>query len=547
MNKVVMGLMVDSIRAAIYFDGFLPPAKLPVRYKRVIQAGKRLENYHASYDTGVPPSQSNDLDSSETPLFVQRNPAISGHLNVPDPSFLVPAIIEALAASDAYGSLTRVAPGEADSYCAYHVQKYGGVILTSDSDLLLYDLGRDGSVVWLEDIELQEQVARGPCIFALKYTPNSIEQQMRLHPIGGLVQFGYLASLEPSASTGELLSVFRSLRRATDEFKSDLDTFVGGYLQPPFLLEQMVHMPRVASSKLCHLDTRVSELVVQCNFDHPEVLESLDSLKSTHLVRIFLPVLLDDPARASAWESSAMIRELAYCMLQQKIQPRQLAVVEFKRLQTPPEGSTGKTVSQSNQDPSWLIELVRRIRGGMQTSTQPWAALAIHMDIMWSLSAGKERVGSLGTLQKLANGSINASSWESVHLATQILATMYSCRILQQILQHSVEQAEGELLGCMQDLHEILKPLPPLVDFPTHRALIDSLSRAKEDESFMCLKDLFTSDPHVHQQLAAVWESPRKRKKRRVKGSEEPQAVRRKTFATTTQNPYELLSIEEME
>ena len=131
-----------AFRTAIYFDGYLPASKSDVRLGRVVESSTASNNYFLFTKIGI------GRGSDDRPPFLRRK-----HSRIPIPAFAVPAILEALRSSKRYGHLTHLVPGEADEFCASHVSREGGALLTSDSDLLLYDLGQTGSVVFFNDIE----------------------------------------------------------------------------------------------------------------------------------------------------------------------------------------------------------------------------------------------------------------------------------------------------------------------------------------------------------------------------------------------------------
>ena len=70
-------------------------------------------------------------------------------------AFIVPAILFALKQSR-YARVAKLIPGEADPYCARKAHQQGGLILTTDSDLLLYDLGHQGFVAYLDSVEFPQ-------------------------------------------------------------------------------------------------------------------------------------------------------------------------------------------------------------------------------------------------------------------------------------------------------------------------------------------------------------------------------------------------------
>ena len=89
-----------------------------------------------------------------------RSMTVAAVTRLPKPPFLVPAVIEALRNSQDWAPLIQVVPGEADTYCAQDVRQNGGIVLTSDSDLLVQDLGADGRVSFFWDVEYISSAAR---------------------------------------------------------------------------------------------------------------------------------------------------------------------------------------------------------------------------------------------------------------------------------------------------------------------------------------------------------------------------------------------------
>ncbi|KAK7704850.1 hypothetical protein SLS64_008198 [Diaporthe eres] len=155
-------------RAAIYFDGYLPASKNDVRLGRVVESSTASNKYFLSTKSGI----ARDGDARPSPR--------QAYPRIPVPAFTVPAILEALRTSERYGHLTHLVPGEADSFCADHVNRGGGALLTSDSDLLLYDLGQHGSVVFLSDIELITEESEKPLV--LTYSQHAICERLSLEP-----------------------------------------------------------------------------------------------------------------------------------------------------------------------------------------------------------------------------------------------------------------------------------------------------------------------------------------------------------------------------
>ncbi|KAL8938978.1 MAG: hypothetical protein Q9216_003604 [Gyalolechia sp. 2 TL-2023] len=201
----------------IFFDGALPLHKRPVRISRLESSLKDLTKLHGQYPKGFPTTsllphssqQQHSSGNNPRSLFTPTtNPLTPFHRLLPAPPFLVPAVLDALATSK-YASVASIVPGEADPYCALAARdEGGGVILTSDSDLLVYDTGIHGSsVVFFNSIELfaSETKAGHPnsVLRANIFHPPSISKRLNLP---GLQRLAYEIKSDPSIGLSEALS-----------------------------------------------------------------------------------------------------------------------------------------------------------------------------------------------------------------------------------------------------------------------------------------------------------------------------------------------------
>ncbi|KAG9899600.1 hypothetical protein KCV05_g16514, partial [Aureobasidium melanogenum] len=131
------GLKIKSV----FFDGLLPLSKQNTRLSRLQSYANQLVTFKALNKEDLP-SRMDNVQSSKSDVLTAV--VSSNRLKaLPAPPFLVPAVIEMLLESR-FSALVSVIPGEADAYCADAARKHGGVIFTSDSDLLVHDLGETG-------------------------------------------------------------------------------------------------------------------------------------------------------------------------------------------------------------------------------------------------------------------------------------------------------------------------------------------------------------------------------------------------------------------
>ncbi|CAK7270853.1 hypothetical protein SEPCBS119000_004300 [Sporothrix epigloea] len=532
---------LDELRAqgvtiqALYFDGYLPEAKRPVRLERSYRTSAQLKDVFVFY-------QRDNL-----PAFDVKGPRTGSLL--PAPAFAVPAVLDALRASTVYESLTKVVPGEADTFCAEYARTHNGsTVITSDSDLLVQDLGEDGAVVFFRDIDLPRGgsvAVRSPkSLVVTAYhlaticrrlglsspRDSSKEARKRMHG------FSFELYMDPHLSLSELVERTKkgvAVATAPQEYAE----FVAQYAYPSQL---------VAASKqydLAKLDPRVSELVLQC-LDCKE--SNLDTEKPCSILA-FAPPLLDSCTRACAWEPSAPIRACAYSLLRVVASTRKTGgnIREYSRMAS--LTSRGSELGIIPLDElgaavDAVLVLFQRIREAVADDVEiQWVTLASYQDIQWSKESGKESV-FLEVLRRETPGSglLERVTWNAVHWLAQIQATMYSLRILQQIATFVQKQATTDkaasgkvLLVRLAALVAALSTVTPLPAYPTLQTLRDLPARLRAAGALSLLGDLAELSEPISFKSSSRKNKNKNKKRKRV--DEAP--VR----AQTTANPFALL------
>lgn len=132
---------------------------------------------------------------------------------------LASALREALMKSK-YALVTKMVPGEADPYCARRARRKGGIVFTSDSDMLIYDLGNDGYIVYLTDLDLhavpgsENLWGAHMCIHANEFRPREIAARLKLP---NLTALAYVMKAKPSLEVQQIMnSREKLLPRDTD-------------------------------------------------------------------------------------------------------------------------------------------------------------------------------------------------------------------------------------------------------------------------------------------------------------------------------------------
>ncbi|KIH93949.1 hypothetical protein SPBR_05732 [Sporothrix brasiliensis 5110] len=505
---------------AIYFDGYLPVAKRPVRLERSYRTSAQLKDAFSFY-------QRDNL-----PGFDAKGPRTGSLL--PAPAFAVPAVLDALRASAThYKTVTHVVPGEADAFCAWHARNIEvGTVLTSDSDLLVQDLGPDGEVVLMRDIDLPrgggDEAGAGSAatkttttttkrpLIVLAYRMAAICQRLGLPaPVyehdylannkamcqqlmksgKGLYGFAFELLMDPCLSTSELVGRAKqglAMAQHPDEYAEFVDQYTF-----PEALNMAVQQYNAGG-----LDPRVAEVVFQ------SVLLGGDSqgyrgdalLKPADLPMLFFaPPLVDDCMQANAWEISAPIRVLAFSLLRRLPTAANMGdtwIREYARMASMASRGTALELlpAEGRRRVKALdnfISLLTRIQAFVPASAEnsselQWVTLASYYDIEWSKEHAKPSA-CLDVLQKEtpSSGVLEQVTWTGMHWLAQIQGTLYSLRILQQIVafvkyQQSERAGDDKQLWLrIEALEGMLSTLTPLAKYPTLRTLRDLPARLK--------------------------------------------------------------------
>ncbi|KAJ4323191.1 hypothetical protein N0V84_004454 [Fusarium piperis] len=442
---------------AIYFDGHLPRSKRPVRMERMLKNLNQLKASYSKDPSGFSPAYLSTTKETPPTLFSSAQPLGKPFL---PPSFHVPAIVDALQLCCRYASLVHLVPGEADAYCAQRLAKSGGTVLTSDSDLLVHDLGH-GRVVFLRDIYLDGQ-SRLACA---SFSPAHICEKLKLSPTSKICRLAYERKRSPHLTLPQLLR---------DCVQAVVDT--AGYAE--FCHEYLDHetAPLPVSTadteiQIGSLDPRISELVLQ--------LGNQDA-QTNHLNGdiIFLPILLENPSRGSAWEQSTSIRQLAYTLARWIIPGSPSTIQEYRRVNTSVQKGRQVHMLPKEAAKVWAQDLMTLMSKASAESegdaVQAWQMLCLTLDIRHCREEGKKS-HVLQILEECTQQTaFKRVSWDIIHFVAQLQAAYYSFRVLKQIM--SLAPTEE----TMPELYSMLSSLPPLAEYPTIKSALEFLRRSGE-------------------------------------------------------------------
>lgn len=430
--------------------------------ERVVKSKTQLAGFHSNNPRGCPRNY-----VTETGKPATLNPFKHGRPEnrpLEAPSFLVPAVIEALRCSKRYKSKVRVVPGEADGYCAQAAVEHGGIVVTSDSDLLVHDLG-DGGVALLRDIyQDDEGVVR-----AAIYQPREIFQALGLSGSADICRFAYERWISVHATTAMLI-------RSCSEPVEDETRYQEFCIQ--YRDEERVDIPKLPSGQslpLDGIDPRWSELILQLS--QPKLEDGAESI-----FKMFLPVLIDSPEKGTAWENSRYIRQLAYSIARGMLAGAGGAIHEYRRVQSLDQNGrqvvllSPSSIHVEAGELALTMQRLERVLAGKPQSLY-WFLAYIVLDIQGSTADARSSFALEMLQQKRWPGETAPTiPWNFAHLVAHLQAAYYSLRMLQQLFKASPTDVGNVVGPHYTTLAEVLEKLPLLEDSPNAGAISRQLN-----------------------------------------------------------------------
>ena len=498
--------------------------------ERTLQTSKELLAYFMKHQKGVPPLVA-DKQLPSTLAEMREKNSQARHLSTPPP-FAVAAILEALRQSEIYGPLTKLMAGEADTFCAKHAALYGATVLTSDSDLLICDLGQKSSVVFLSDMQL-DSGGKAVKFKALEYQAYEIWQRLSIDPVEGVTTFAFELYRDPYQSLEKLVDKSKQKGAATrrqDEYKS----FAKPYNLSGVTLEAVDGVL---------FDPRVSEIALGWS-DPPAVVHGGTAYHSSGMgISMYLPLLLDSPSLTSAWEPSRSIRELAYsfvCQTTGRVIP---SAAEYRRLQSLSKGVAIDLVEASELENRTIAlrDMISTIMDNtkhIQETDVAWGiVLSIYLDIAMSKSQGKSKGLSIEILHQEATGTLDECSWEYLHFAAQIQGAFYSLRMLQQVLSFFSFHSGRDMPSYVSQLQSHLATIPALARFPSLKNLKAHLISFRQTGGWGFLTKIFQMPEVTAAHVLNIGVGRKKRKRDRKAKNQGTSTV----IQSSSSNPFDVL------
>jgi hypothetical protein len=478
---------------------------------------------------------------------VKRVPTPAGSRsgrNAPVPAFLVPAVLEALRASEKYKDIIKLVPGEADSFCAKHIQSGGGgVVITSDTDLLVHDLGPKGSVTFFNDVEFQKAAGKSAVLIS-EYSIWRICERISLPQEKGILSLAFELRMESHLTLNQAMQ--KSKEGASRAImKQDYTTFIEQYLTP-----EIAECGGSVLGPDDALDPRISELVLKIMSVPARVLPSwasdMPAVPPDDMeMPMYLPALVDSPSRTTAWEISTSLRQLAYGITQLVAKGHIRDVAEFRRIQQPTSSGTRVAVctpASVNVFSSDVVGAMARIRACVSRPELQWIALAVLQDINGSQEQGKGSVLSLELLQAEADGSLFVTSWDFLHMFAQVQGLYYSMRMIKQVCDFAGRR--GDLPESVVKLRQAISDFPPLAAFPTVTTFAELFPRLKHDIDLRKLVAGQGLGDEVSVRIDSILNPKKKSKNKRKRSNKDGSQATAARPSPQSRNMFDLLGSE---
>ncbi|KAI1382369.1 XPG domain containing-domain-containing protein [Hypoxylon crocopeplum] len=460
----------------IYFDGYLPPVKWDVRRDRLLNQSQHMKSLVSSQPFGSTRMPEGAFDNLKADLTLTRLVSRSSTDTLPKAPFLVPAVLEALKHSEDWGPLVIVVPGEADMYCAQDIRENGGTLLTSDSDLLIQDLGPNGCVSFFWDVVPADPTCKELGVMACKLSLHDINDRLGLTNIGGLPRVAF-------ENQRGRMKFNTALQKARDSHEDTLNSSEYQTFMKELELKEYVPSDHPVHGILSSMDPRVSEVVIQALLLEKEADSSTLSAKTSRgpeTLSIFLPIVVENRDKRSVWTASTNIRQIAYSVLHDSMRQKSSTIIEYRTLDSS-TSLTGRQVEipdidETISDCRQLITVLEKLSKGLPSLDMQWLAFAVYQDIERSVSEQRPSL-SAALVNKIMSQSEDAEeySWDLIHFTGQVQACLYSLRIEKQILDVVLFLGES-LPPAAQQLRDYLASLPLIEEWPIVERMFGLLS-----------------------------------------------------------------------
>lgn len=443
-------LIQSSSSKHIFFDGGLPTNKTGTRKSRLETNLTQLVMSYRTSPNGFRVSRDSVQSShvSASQVFDSTRCSQISTKVLPASPFLIPTILDSLSGS-LYGAVTSVVLGEADIFCARAVSEWDGIVLTNDSDLLVYNLGTQGGVVFLDQLELREAHGTSSRCDTFQAFVNKTSKISSRLGFDDFRSIAFEIAQDSHISFAEAINRAELIEDDTSDRKKSSQSFFDEYDIEPSNLEsyQRAGMALVTGRlNGLFLDARNSELIISGS--------------------MYLPFLIDNPSRTSAWNVSHQLRQFAYSCLALGIEIFPNPVFEHGRRGARIAKNQVQILSHKDNIAfaKILIESVESFKDSLSGLCKQhfWRLYAAHSVYKWYLHEKKSPPPESSLVAAYAGITTGALTWFDIHVSAQLQAFLYAFRALKQFLNYLNVKADQNLPAELMGLQTILSSLPSI-------------------------------------------------------------------------------------
>lgn len=346
-------------------------------------------------------------------------------------------------------------PAEAESYCARDAISTGGIVLTGDSDLLLFAAEQPHTNGW-GVIMFRDVTLTFPGAVCVVFRPCAVAGTLGVD----LAFLGYLLQADPHATFPVLQQRVKRIEErkrsgvAVGEYGKGWREFRAVYELPGAGEEE-----EVGGGGGAGVEPRIAEL-----------LDSRGRAEEGEARRMWLPFLWEDPGRGSAWDAGRAVRAGAYGLVFKE------GVMEVCR--------RGQRISEAFVHSVDAAGVLERVAGGGDGGHGGWWVRAIVENVVGVYEdrgqTPPERSLLEGLAYMLAASSTAAAgwsgpprwTWEKVQVFAMAQAAWYSLLLLKEVLAATGKD------GC----NERFEIFPGVAECIDGRRFLEGVTLAGENE-----------------------------------------------------------------
>ncbi|KAF2225604.1 XPG domain containing-domain-containing protein [Elsinoe ampelina] len=475
--------------AAIVFDGYLPSWKKFERSSRGQQSLNRLVKFRASRND----HQLGRIGPPSVGLFDPSVALSETKLEqIAAPPCFINAVLDSLFNND-YGAVTKVVPGEADSYCAEIARCHeAAFIFTSDSDLLVQDLGDTGKVVIFKDVSFD--TTANLWVELLVHHPSRLAELLQ---VPNLIATAYCVKQNFRRSLSEAAAMVRMQNPTGSGYEEFRKLYTSHGEQSTMMKYLQTTQYKDVVCFLEEQDPRVSELVLQL-----QIRPGNDTtVKSERSIYFFLPFLLEDPSKSSAFQPSTGLLKLCYSIL--KYIDKDLGyVTEYTRRGLAIQSAAlmlhpiGQTDSEIRDTGNWLEDALTTC-DHLPVAAR-WRMLAAAILLDHQTQSGKGLPSRDDMIALVLNSSWPPWTWALLHAKAQMQGILFSLRLIKQIVSFTILVNMHVSLGenasrDLRRLDRVLASLPKTSDVLDWKDGTSAMSMAEIQTTVNMIDKLTTS------------------------------------------------------